>query len=337
MFRKILEFFARLLRRAPPPPGRFVAGSKFAWRGRLGMAPVLWPRREYLLYLPRGYSRWRRRTLVVLIHGCKQTPEDIATGTRICERADRHGWLVLFPRQTDRANPWSCWNWFDSATAAGRGEAAIVMAQLKAVRRGYRVHPRRMYAAGMSAGGAMAATLGVRFPQSFAGIFVHSGLACGAASSPSAAIAVMSRGADTDPEEIGARARADAGGATLVPLVAVHGEDDEVVAPVNAVQIVRQYLALNGRTGIPGAKGDRPAPDAESEVTLDEGRTMHVDEYRDGERVVARLVRIPKLGHAWSGGDGSLPYNDPQLPDATGLLADFVEGVPATVQSKVSA
>src|SRR5204863_5374508 len=136
--------------------------------------------------------------------------EDIAAATRIAAHADANGWLVLLPRQVAKANAWSCWNWFDSATAAGRGEAAIVAAQVKAVRRGYRIHPRKVYAVGMSAGGCLAAVLGMRHPKLFAGVFVHSGVACGAASAPLRAMHVLRHGADTDYEAIGAGARAGA-------------------------------------------------------------------------------------------------------------------------------
>jgi poly(3-hydroxybutyrate) depolymerase len=312
--------------RRPSAPGYYVTGKKFALRGRLEAAPLLWPSREFLLYVPRGYGGWTRHPLVVLIHGCKQTPEEIAAGTRIAALADQHGWLVLLPRQTSHGNPWSCWNWFDAATAAGRGETAIVAAQVKSVRRGYRIHPRRIFVAGMSAGGALAAALGVHHPQLFSGVFIHSGLASGAAAGPASAIKVMGQGAETDSQLIGERARVAAGGAIRLPLLAIHGEGDSVVAKINAFQLVRQYLALNGRGALGGAANARPAPDFESIVPLHDGRSMTIAEYRDGRRVMARLVQVPQLGHAWSGGDPAYPFNDANPPDATALLGEFIEG-----------
>lgn len=327
MLESVRSFLARLFRRAvPAKPGHFVTGSKFSWHGRLAAAPLVWPSREYLLYVPAGYGGWTRRPLVVLLHGCKQSPEEIAAGTRIAALADRHGWLVLMPRQTGKANPWSCWNWFDAATSAGRGEAAIVAAQVRAVRRSHRVHPRRVFVAGMSAGGALAAALAVRHPKLFSGVFIHSGIACGAASSPAAAVGVMSRGPDTDAAKIGADARRAAGGDVRLPLLAIHGERDNVVAEANAFELVRQFLALNGRASPEGPRDARPTPDFESIVPLDDGRKMTIAEYRDGRRVTARFIQVPKLAHAWSGGDPACPYNDPDPPDATALLGEFVEG-----------
>jgi poly(hydroxyalkanoate) depolymerase family esterase len=320
------DLVARIFRRAPPEPGRFVSGSKFSWRGWLASSPWTWPARDYLLYIPRGYGGWRRRPLIVLIHGCKQTPEDLAAATRIAAHADANGWLVLLPRQLAKANPWSCWNWFDTATSGGRGEAAIVAAQVRSVRRSYRIHPRKVYAAGMSAGGCLAAVLGLRHSALFAGVFVHSGIACGAASGPLTAMRVLAHGADTDVEKIAADARANALRRALpVPLLAISGANDTVVAEINTVQLVRQYLVFNGRLAPhTGASSALPPADHEATSTLPAGRAMTVSDYRDGGRLVARRIRVTGLAHAWSGGDDAFPYNDSNAPDATAILAKFV-------------
>ena len=326
LWSRVRDFAARLFRRKPPTPGRFIAGHKFSWRGWLTGAPWVWPARDYLVYVPAGHTRWKRRPLIVLLHGCRQTPEELASGTRIASFADRHGWLILLPRQSDKANPWRCWNWFDKRTSAGGGETAIIAAQIRAVRREYRAHPRRIFAAGMSAGGALAATLGVRYRKLLSGVFVHSGIACGAAASPVTALDVLARGANAPYEHLAAAARDDApDGALDLALVAVQGERDEVVAPINAVQLARQYLVLNRRLAPETLQaGVLPEPDAQTTTTLTDGRTMTTTDYRNANRILVRLIRVANLGHAWSGGDPALPYNDPHPPDASGLLAEFV-------------
>jgi len=307
-------------------PGRYEADSRSALRGSLASAPWIWPSREYLVYVPRGHARWRRAPLLVLIHGCRQKAEDIAEGTRITALADELGCLVLLPRQNPRANAWGCWNWFDAASVKGRGETAIVAAQVRAVRRKYRIDRKRVFVAGMSAGGALAAALGVRRPELIAGVFIHSGVACGAASSALAALKVMKHGADTDVAALAREARAGAAPRTLpVPLLAVQGADDDVVAPVNAAQLVRQYLVLNGHpAGDVAARDELPPPDNVSTEMLADGRVVTTSEWRTSERAVARHVLIDGLGHAWSGGDDRHPYNDPRAPDATALLGAFV-------------
>jgi poly(hydroxyalkanoate) depolymerase family esterase len=318
LFRKVFE--------SEPEPGRFESGSEWSIKGFLAVAPFVPPSRDFLVYIPKGRSTWRRAPLVVLCHGCKQTPEEFAQGTRITDLADQHGFVVLLPRQKDKANPWRCWNWFDSRTMNGGGEAAIVAAQIRFVRRRYRCNAKRVLVAGMSAGGAFAAVMGLRYPGLVSAVAAHSGLACGAAKSPLTAIAVMQNGPEQDVAAIGTAARAAAKLRRLpIPLLAIHGASDAVVAPRHAAALVRQYLHLNGHTPADAADAsDLPAADSETRTTLPNGRVEHVREWRSEGRLVARLVEVTGLGHAWSGGDPTLAYNDAEAPDATALVGAFV-------------
>lgn len=312
----------RLLRREPAP-GRWKKGSKFAWRGFLSLLPFVWPRREYALYLPRGFTRLRRAPLYVFCHGCQQTPEQFAQGTRVAAHADAIGALVLMPQQKDTANTYGCWNWFDPATVGGRGEAAIVAAMIRSVRRWYRADPQRIVVVGMSAGGALAAVVGLRDPDLVRAIVVHSGIACGAAASAFTAIGVMQRGPETDVEAIAARARGD--GKPRVALLAIHGETDSVVSIRNAVALVRQYLRFDGHSAVDApivSSNAIPVADSEQRSLVNERMTTTRDWRLDG-RLVVRYVSVASLGHAWSGGDDTLPWNDEHGPDATGLAIAF--------------
>ena len=303
--------------RREPAPGRLEEGSKLSAHGWVGSAPAVWPRRDYVVYVPKGAPRFRRSPLVVLLHGCKQTADDIARGTRIAEFADREGTVVLMPMQKDSANTWRCWNWFDPRTSRGDGEAAIVAAQIRSVRRRYRIDRKRVYVAGMSSGGALAAILGVRFPRLVTAVAVHSGIACGAAQSGMTAISVLKRGPEQDVEAIAVAVREAAMPHEIrVPLLAIHGDRDEVVPPAHAAALVRQYLALNG---------DDPAraPDAQARIPHPDGRVEIVHDWRRDGRLVVRHVEVQGLGHAWSGGDASLDFNDAGPPDATALLGTF--------------
>jgi len=320
------SLFRRFFEREPEP-GRFESGSKWSLRGFLAVAPFVAPSREYLVYVPKGHSLWRRAPLIVLCHGCKQTPEEFAQGTRITDLADKRGFVVLLPRQKENANAWRCWNWFDTRTMRGAGEAAIVAAQIRTVRRMYRCHRKRVLVAGMSAGGAFAAVMGVRYPGLVRAVAVHSGIACGAAKSPVTALAVMQAGPEQDVAKIADDARTAAPGQMLrVPLLAVHGQADAVVAPRNTVALVRQYLHLNGwarTTGGEPTASDLPTADAETRTTLASGRIETVREWRSDGRLVVRLVEVTGLGHAWSGGDPAHTFNDAEAPDATSLLGAF--------------
>jgi poly(3-hydroxybutyrate) depolymerase len=311
--------------RREPAPGRFESGSKFSMHGVIGTAPLVWPSRDYLVYVPANRPRWRRIPLVVLCHGCRQTPEEFAQGTRIAAFADRVGCVVLMPRQKTSANPWRCWNWFDRRTFDGEGETAIVAAQIRSVRRAYGIDRKRIYIAGMSAGGALAAAIGVRFPNLVSAVAVHSGLPCAAARSAHTALQVMKQGPDQDVEAVADEARGNAQGAVRVPLMAIHGRNDDMVSYVNAQALVRQYLRLNGHPA--AAPGDPPwalpLADDERVVPAVDGHVAHVREWRRDGRLVVRYVELEGLGLAWSGGDAALPFNDARAPDATQLLGDF--------------
>jgi poly(hydroxyalkanoate) depolymerase family esterase len=326
MWSRAKALFARVFRRKPPEPGRFESDARTSLRGMLATAPWIWPARDYTVYVPQGHARWRSVPLLVLLHGCRQTADDVAQATRITALADKVGCLVLLPRQNPRANTWGCWNWFDRATVEGWGETAIVLAQVKSVRRKYRIDPRRVFVAGMSSGGGLATVLGIRKPEVVAGVFVHSGIACGAASSPLAALAVLKTGADNDVTRIARAMRLAAQPETLpVPLLVVHGDADDVVSPVNAAQLVRQYLALNGHPAADaGAYADLPPPDRSDIATMPDAGNVTTSEWRVGGRLVARHVLVDRLGHAWSGGNDAYAYTDPRGPDASALLGAFV-------------
>jgi len=314
-------WLARLLRR-PPSPARWLDDHATAWRGWIAFRPWVWPRRAYRLYVPSAAGP-RELPLIVLIHGCRQSADELARGTRIAALADELGALVLMPHQKDAANPERCWNWFDGPTAAGRGEAAIVAAMIRKVRRRHPVDASRVCVAGLSSGAALATVLGVRHPDLVASVFSHSGLACAAASTVFTAITAMRRGPDNDVAVTALEARRDRS-SLRVPILALQGKDDALVAPRNAAAIARQYLALNGVEVPPGAETTLPPPDADRSDPASFPYTTRTREWRHEGRVVVRLVEVDNLGHAWSGGEATVPFNDAAAPDATALLGAWL-------------
>jgi len=324
---RVRSFAARLFRREVAA-GRFETGRASSLRGLLTTAPLVPATRDYLVYVPRGHTRLRRAPLVVLCHGCRETPEDVAGLTRIAERADREGWLVLLPRQADDANAFRCWNWFESNTSQGAGEAAIIAAQIVAVRRHYRARRDRVWVAGLSAGAALAAVLGLRYPRLVRGVLAHSGLACGAASTPATALTVMQHGPDNDVARIADDAReAERGSAQRVVLLVIQGDRDDVVAPINGIALVDQFLRFNahpaGREGYRPAAALPPADATAREAGTGERHGVRVDDWMDDGRVVVRHVAVEGLGHALSGGNADYAFADPLGPDALELLARF--------------
>ncbi|HVE51436.1 MAG TPA: PHB depolymerase family esterase [Casimicrobiaceae bacterium] len=324
------SWFARLSSRLralfgrEPSPGRWIEGSAFSWQGWIGFRPFTLPRRNFRLYRPRGLKRFRSAPLIVFIHGCKQTSDELARGTRIADLADANGTLILMPDQSDGANPYRCWNWFDKRTAEGNGEAAIIIAMIAKAKRRFRIDSDRVLVAGLSAGGALAAVLGVQHREVVRAVFTHAGIACGAAHSAYTALSVMKRGPDTDIANIGREARLHSRSNDSVPLCVVQGLADDVVAPRHAVALVRQYLATNGFEVPSGSATSIPDADSDSRDASTAGYTMRTREWKRDGRTLVRLIEIGSLGHAWSGGDASLPFNDASAPDAIPLLNSWL-------------
>src|SRR5687767_9191152 len=319
--RRALGAAARALvaRRAPPAPGRFALNRKASVHGFIGVSPAP-PWREYLLYLPRRFAAIRKAPLVVWIHGCRQDAEEFAAGTRIARFADERGFVVLLPRQSRLANSERCWNWFDRRTVGGAGEAAIVVAQIGEVIGKFSLDPRRVYVAGLSSGGTLAATLALRAPQLFAAAAVHSAVPCGSAFDAADAARVMSEGPKRGTDEIAIEARAKSGHKARVPALVIHGAADSTVAPVNAAFLVRQFLLLNGIEQLPSGPALPPAHIRPFQRQVSD---YHLSEYYAGRRLAAAFLTIPGLEHAWSGGDPAHRFFDERHLDATELICDF--------------
>ena len=279
--------------------------------GFLGVAAAP-PWREYVLYLPRGLERLKRAPLVVWIHGCRQDPEEFAAGTRIARFADERGFVVLLPRQSRLANAERCWNWFDRRTARGLGEAAIVAAQASDVLERFALDGERVYVAGLSSGGGLAAALALNTPGLFRAAAIHSGVPCGVAHDAAGGHRVMTEGPKKEALPT-TRGR--------VPALIIHGRDDRTVAPVNAAYLARQFLVLNGFDPAalpPGAALPQPG------MLPLSWRSDGIDgDYYVGRRLAASVATIAGLGHAWSGGDSAYPFFAPGHEDATRLVCDF--------------
>ena len=251
-------------------------------------------KRDYKLYIPPAATDGQALPLVVMLHGCTQNPDDFAAGTGMNEVARQRGFYVLYPAQTQRANTSGCWNWFKhNHQKRGRGEPALLAGMTRAVMAAHSMDPQRVYVAGLSAGGAMAAILGDAYPELFAAVGVHSGLATGAASDMPSAFGAMQNGAAASP-------RTKVGPPTIV----FHGDEDAVVHPSNGEHVVAASAGV--------------LPSEQQRERSRNGREYSQRRYRRADgRVVAEHWVVHGAGHAWSGGKAQGSYTDAQGPDAT--------------------
>ena len=267
--------------------------------------------RTYKLYIPGGYQG-QAVPLVVMLHGCTQSPDDFAAGTRMNVIAEEQTCLVVYPAQASNANPAKCWNWFrPSDQRRGQGEPALIAGITRQVMRDHVVDPRRVYIGGLSAGGAAAAVMGSSYPDLYAAIGVHSGLACGAASDVPSAFAAMRDGEFSSLSTFaGAGAGAEPG--LTVPTIVFHGDSDTTVHPRNGHHVIAQSTrAASAQTQV--HRGRIPGGHCYT-------RTLHID---TSGRTVVEHWEIHGAGHAWSGGSPAGSYTDPRGPDAAREMLRF--------------
>jgi len=270
--------------------------------------------RDYLLYRPvPGASADGPRPLVIMLHGCTQTPADFAAGTAMNVLADRHDFLVLYPGQSASANPSACWNWFhpDSQRAQG-GEPSIISGMVEDIVNVHPVDRSRIFVAGLSAGGAMAAILADTCPDLIAAVAVHSGLRAGAAHDLPSALAAMKRGA---PAPSVARQRHPDERPRPVRTIVFHGRQDRTVHPANGDQVADVALA-GWPTGSLTVRQEKGRADGGRSYT----RTRHVD---PGGKVMVERWEVQGAGHAWAGGSPLGTHTDPGGPDASAAMVDF--------------
>jgi len=273
-----------------PATGRFLDAS---FTNRAGT-------RGYKLYVPGGYGG-QAVPLVVMLHGCTQSAADFAAGTRMNQLADRDTFLVAYPEQAGAANQRRCWNWFLPAhQRRDAGEPSLLAGVTRQVMASHQVDRGRVFVAGLSAGGAMAAVLAATYPDLFTAAGIHSGLAYRAAHDVSSAYAAMRDGPP---------AKGPAAGGGSGPLIVFQGDRDTTVAPANAAALLSPW-----------------SRSAQPEVVPGRGWTRRI--YRDGDgRLAAEWWSVHRLGHAWSGGSPEGSFTKPAGPDASAELVRFFSEV----------
>lgn len=304
------------------------------------------PGRDYLLYVPAQQGN-AKRPLVVFLHGCSMNAGEAAAATRFNQAADRHGFLVAYPDQ--RVTPGSsapladgngmgCWNWFlPDHQRRDAGEPAAIVAITREVMAEHRVDSRRVFVAGISAGGTMAVTMAAAYPDLYA--------AAGAlAACPYATCAdVTGRLAY---EAMAPRAR-------VVPMLVMQGTADTLSpAPLGAA-LVEAWLGTSDWADDGARNGSvSPVPASVEHRGLDQGTPQPgsgdacvrnrnwpcpggvagfereyphtVATYEDTEgRTVVESWTVHGLEHAYPGATDGGPFTDPLGPDATEALWRF--------------
>ena len=296
-------------------PGQFVSRSFTNHAGT----------RTYKLFVPASYSAQLGEPVpvVVMLHGCTQSPDDFSAGTRMNALAEQRGFLVVYPAQAANANGSKCWNWFRSEDQdRDRGEPSLIAGITREVMASYHVDERRVFVAGLSSGAAMAVILGATYPDIYAAIGAHSGLPYGAAHDMPSAFGAMKRstGLAGMPNRTGSGAPRTAG-TRGVPTIVFHGDRDHTVDARNGAEIVEQ--AIRGYTD-----------EVRLQATLRQGAAAGGSKYSHtvyadaaNQPVVEQWV-LHGAGHAWSGGSPNGSFTDKGGPDASAEMIRFFYAQP---------
>ncbi|MDO9526883.1 MAG: PHB depolymerase family esterase [Gemmobacter sp.] len=257
--------------------------------------------RRYRLYIPANRPA-APMPLIVMLHGCTQTPEDFATGTGMNAMAEEFGCMIAYPAQPSGANAQKCWNWYrPEDQVRDRGEPDLVAGLTRAIWRDLNADPARTYVAGLSAGGAAAVVMAAAYPDIFSAVGVHSGLPVGSAQDIPSAFAAMRSGSRGQPHR------------TAVPTIVFHGLADSTVHPDNGAAILSQALHA-----MPGLRATTLQGIAEGGRHYRTTAHLHAD-----GRSLAEHWQIEGAGHAWAGGHSAGSYTDPKGPDASRQMVRF--------------
>lgn len=319
---------------------------------------------HYRTFLPPNVAKRGRVPLLVALHGCNQTAKDFAIGTRFDDVAARYGAIVVYPEQTAAANKMGCWNWFlrehQSRTS---GEPAAIIDIVNDVKRRHSIDPARVFVAGISAGGAMAAILGEQAPDIFSGVGIMAGVALHAAHDLPSAFSAMSGRGSGAPHAMPAAMPASAGmvalkgmrspklhslveklSAGLGPVLKPSARDrifgkiapPEVPQHASAASYagtrVMVWTGTNDTTVVP-ANATALASQfatllglAQEPSQRDDQGGIEIERWRDKRgRSRIELWTVENMGHAWSGGDAAGSFTYPPGPDAsTAMFAFFL-------------
>ncbi|HZM64854.1 MAG TPA: PHB depolymerase family esterase [Nakamurella sp.] len=297
--------------------------------------------RAYRVYVPAGLRRTSRVPLLLALHGCGQNAVEFAASTRFNRLADKHQFVVVYPEQTRTHNPQRCWNWFRPGHQfRAKGEPGImagIVRRVVAETTHWRIDPRRVYVAGLSAGGAMAVVLAAVYPELFAAVGVHSAPPYRAATGTRNALSAMRGRTEPPPPDPQATT-------PMPPMIVFQGSMDGIVHADNAEHIADQWLA---RHGIGARLRGRIDPPRRPRVTTSgparpstphSRRGYHVSRWATAtERKALEVWLVDGLRHAWSGGSPGGSFSDPRGPRASTEMWRFFTAHRAAAAASIRA
>lgn len=282
--------------------------------------------RNYKIWVPSNYNSSNPTALVMMLHGCTQTPDDFAAGTQMNIVAESNNFLVVYPEQPSNANQSKCWNWFEAASQVrGSGEPSLLVAIVQKVKSSYNVDNTKVYTAGLSAGAAMAVILGATYPDVFSAIAVCSGLEYKAATSLNSAFTAQSQGGPNPTQQGTTAYQAMGNFARKVRVIVFHGTSDFTVNTTNGNQVISQWAQTNDLADDASDNNnitDTPVNTVNGTVSNGYSYTTSIYNAPSGSALMEKWI-VQSMGHAWSGGSTAGSFTDPKGPKASNEIWRF--------------
>lgn len=261
-------------------------------------------KRTYKIYIPSLVKTTDAALpLIIMLHGCNQIPDDFARGTGMNLLAEEFGFIVVYPEQERKSQTNRCWNWYKrSDQMRGSGEPALTASLTNHIVSEHNIDPAKVYIAGLSAGASSALVTATTYPDIFAGVGVHSGMAVGSAHDTSSAMFAMRYGMP--------------GQSHVVPLPTIifHGDADKVVNVRNS-----QYIAERANEPYPQLRRTQRNGYTAS------GQKYTRTSYRLGKgRSFVEQWIVKDAGHEWSGGNRLGTFTNPNGPNASREMIRFL-------------
>lgn len=266
------------------------------------------------------------RPLLVLLHGCKQNPSIMLDGTKLEKEAEKYGFLILSPEQPNYYNTDHCWNWFLELNQKRQmaNEMGQIIGAMNLVSSQNKIDPDRIFVAGLSAGGVMAHTLSVCYPDVFSASAIHSGLSFKVAENISEAQTVLTSYQQKSPSYLGKKIHECAKGVKhkLNKVMIIHGEEDSRVPSLHA-ELISNSQAVWRDYLDDGKKNNSVSSIVEKDqILFPNGYEVSVTQSQYPDFNETKLM-VKGLGHAWGGGKPITVNFDKDAPSSNNFILNF--------------
>jgi len=322
---KILSAFFVILSLSLSAQAQFNFGNLFGSNGKSANKSYSnsFGTRSYQIFVPKKLSA--KPGVVVVLHGCFMTGDNMATGTELNAFAEERNFIVVYPEQTYSDNSWKCWNWFRPENQKrDDGESSIIAGLTQEIIKTYKADTQKVIVTGLSAGGAMASNLLGCYPDVFTGGLIQSGLEFAAAQTESEAHNVTAGGPSRSTDQAAQLAfECSPNRKNLQPVIVVHGDADPYVNIVNGQRTAEVFEKMNAEVFMKksGSKGKITRRNIELKQDGYKFSAINTQTLFDSVPVIEKVV-VQKMGHGWSGGNSAAPYMEPRGVKATQILVD---------------